>query len=662
MERLALSWTLLVCLVDGVFGQGVYQLLAGNGLTEFEKIVNSDFLMKALLSSQTSPMTVFVPSDEAIRRWRSANAPLTLNSDILQNHIAPGEWSREKLVEIAQIPFKQDRKIRSALREAPLWLQYFSSTTPKLYINNARILSPNAQTSGNQLLLIVDDVISPVGTAASAEKFIENPAGEGHRDLLSQLNEIKREVSQQFEHSLEDTNGVHTFFLPNDAAFEALKTRGAFDVAVLRGHIVPNELLFLSTMADCLDEAQRTTGTRQTGFRTLNDESSPASFDSLIAYANNSAQPQVYSLTSRGSSAVPAGRVYARIVKANIPVGNGVVHIIDRVLLLVEQNARDMLSARDSMRNFREWLNLADAQFFNNLAEPSADLTLFIPSNESIAALPVAKVHQLRTDRAFLNRIVSMHIVPGRMWRAEEMLRENTTLTASSNVKRLTFFAREMPAGKELYVEGDGVRARIVEPDIAATNAVIHMIDAVLGLPFLNVLEKLRADNNLKRTASSVERSRELNNALQSAAKNFTVFAPSDQAWANLKAQDRDALYARPDLLGRVLKRHIVAGRRVDAAYLKSGDRLATMQDEVLVKQSRDSREMQLEWKGHVAKLTTFDLSAVNGVVHVIDQVLFDRQTDITSAAASWLNSLSLVSLMSLTAILMTFSGQTWSC
>lgn len=79
----------------------------------------------------------------------------------------------------------------------------------------------------------------------------------------------------------------------------------------------------------------------------------------------------------------------------------------------------------------------------------------------------------------------------------------------------------------------------------------------------------------------------------------------------------------------QVLKRHVVAGRRMDNMQLRNGERVVMMWDELRIKQTQG--EVLLEWQGHLAKLTSYDLAAVNGVVHVIDQVLFDPKIDAKS-------------------------------
>lgn len=49
-----------------------------------------------------------------------------------------------------------------------------------------------------------------------------------------------------------------------------------------------------------------------------------------------------------------------------------------------------------------------------------------------------------------------------------------------------------------ITVEGGGVNATIILSDIAATNGYIHIIDRVLGIPYMTVQEKIETDPMLK--------------------------------------------------------------------------------------------------------------------------------------------------------------------
>jgi len=98
----------------------------------------------------------------------------------------------------------------------------------------------------------------------------------------------------------------------------------------------------------------------------------------------------------------------------------------------------------------------------------------------------------------------------------------------------------------------------------------------------------------------------------------FTVFAPTDEAFAKLPAGTLEALLADRDMLIAVLTYHVVPGR-VTAAQVVDAQSLnpATVQGERLTIQVRDG-------KVHVdnATVVTADVMASNGVIHVIDTVV----------------------------------------
>lgn len=65
--------------------------------------------------------------------------------------------------------------------------------------------------------------------------------------------------------------------------------------------------------------------------------------------------------------------------------------------------------------------------------------------------------------------------------------------------KKLYFNVVQGPRENQtVTVEGGGVNATIITPNIAATNGIIHIIDRLLGVPYTTVLDKLRTDPMLK--------------------------------------------------------------------------------------------------------------------------------------------------------------------
>ena len=97
----------------------------------------------------------------------------------------------------------------------------------------------------------------------------------------------------------------------------------------------------------------------------------------------------------------------------------------------------------------------------------------------------------------------------------------------------------------------------------------------------------------------------------------FTVFAPTDAAFAKVPKADLDALLANKAKLTSVLTYHVVAGK-VMAADVKAG-KVKTVQ----------GSDLTVTTAGGVmvdqAKVTATDIVADNGVIHVIDTVIMPK-------------------------------------
>jgi uncharacterized surface protein with fasciclin (FAS1) repeats len=98
----------------------------------------------------------------------------------------------------------------------------------------------------------------------------------------------------------------------------------------------------------------------------------------------------------------------------------------------------------------------------------------------------------------------------------------------------------------------------------------------------------------------------------------FTVFAPTDEAFAALPEGALEALLADPDQLTAVLTLHVVAGRAT-AADVMTIDSVTTVQGTVLAVDTADGVAIG------GARVVTADVEASNGVIHVIDRVLLPK-------------------------------------
>ena len=101
--------------------------------------------------------------------------------------------------------------------------------------------------------------------------------------------------------------------------------------------------------------------------------------------------------------------------------------------------------------------------------------------------------------------------------------------------------------------------------------------------------------------------------ALQSPGP-FTVFAPTDAAFAKLPPGTITTLVQNPPQLGRILKYHVVSGRYSKADL-----------DELTEVMSLEGTSIRLNFKKNEVKnanAIATDIEATNGIIHVIDNVI----------------------------------------
>ncbi len=123
------------------------------------------------------------------------------------------------------------------------------------------------------------------------------------------------------------------------------------------------------------------------------------------------------------------------------------------------------------------------------------------------------------------------------------------------------------------------------------------------------------ASTDCKTLAAAVTAA-DLVETLQSAGP-FTVFAPTDNAFADIQSDvDELLMPENKSKLAEILTYHVVSGE-VMAADLEDGQELTTVQGGTLKISIEDGKVMVGD-----ATVTTADIIASNGVIHVIDAVL----------------------------------------
>ena len=111
----------------------------------------------------------------------------------------------------------------------------------------------------------------------------------------------------------------------------------------------------------------------------------------------------------------------------------------------------------------------------------------------------------------------------------------------------------------------------------------------------------------------------------------FTVFAPTDEAFAALPKETLDALLADPEALAKILTYHVLAGQ-VMAADVTDGLSGPTVAGPDITFTIVDGKPMIND-----AKIIATDIVASNGVIHVIDKVILPPAEGAAAPVMAWL-------------------------
>jgi len=106
----------------------------------------------------------------------------------------------------------------------------------------------------------------------------------------------------------------------------------------------------------------------------------------------------------------------------------------------------------------------------------------------------------------------------------------------------------------------------------------------------------------------------------------FTVFAPTNAAFGKLPKGTVDTL-VKPEnkaTLTKILTYHVVPGK-LNAADLKDGQKLTTVEGEQLTVKKSGGKAMLVDAKGGSSTITIPDVNQSNGVIHVIDTVVMPK-------------------------------------
>jgi transforming growth factor-beta-induced protein len=289
------------------------------------------------------------------------------------------------------------------------------------------------------------------------------------------------------------------------------------------------------------------------------------------------------------------------IIATDIRVGNGIVHLIDEVIV-------DHLNIVERAIATPQTQTLVDAVVAGDLAgtlSGAGPFTVFAPTNEAFAALPSDVLGRLLdpANQAILQKLLTYHVIPAAV-READLVDDTDVGTVEGTTVRI-----DLDGGAT--VNG----ANIVATDVETENGVIHLIDEVL-IGSLDIVDQavLYGFDTLVGAVQSAGLESTLRGDNMGAG--FTVFAPTNDAFAAIAPLPTDA-----GVLSNILTYHVLP-LTAESSGLSDGQVVATVQGgDVTIRIAGDGT-ISIEGATNTVTVTVVDVPAKNGVIHVIDAVL----------------------------------------
>ncbi len=400
-------------------------------------------------------------------------------------------------------------------------------------------------------------------------------------------------------------SGDYTVFAPTNAAFNALPE------GVLES-LTEEQLLDIVTFHVTEGSVPSTALQAQQDVEMLNEE-------------NTLVQSSAAGVIVNGSS---------NVVKADLEATNGYIHGIDEVLLprdiRIALEIPNLVDVAEEAGAFTTLIDLVESVGLTTTLQYLGPYTAFAPTDEAFEAL-FAEVDPGSLTEEQITFILTYHVIAGPGIASGDLAPEQAVESANEELLYIT-------SDEENGVVVNG-NSTVVDADVEASNGIIHVVDNVL-LPnaFLNTVQVAQKNYNFTQLVELIVQA-DLVEAV--ASQEFTVFAPTNDAFADLFAEvDPGSLTA--EQVEEILLYHTIPGETIASGDLQAQQAVPSTTDE----------NLYITVNGDVvvngnSTVVAADVASSNGIIHAVDTVLLPNAfVDITAIAQKNYDLTSLVGLL----------------
>lgn len=251
-------------------------------------------------------------------------------------------------------------------------------------------------------------------------------------------------------------------------------------------------------------------------------------------------------------------------------------------------------------------------------------ITVLAPTNAAfdsfLAANNFDSLDEVPTD--LLTQVLLNHVLSGSL-QSNDLSRGyyNTSATSAVSGGPMSIYVSTSNG-----VSFNGI-SQVTNPNIEADNGIIHVVDAVIGLP--TVVDMVSADTNLTALLSVLTRNdlttdfvSILSTPFGTSPAPFTVFAPTNAAFGDLRVELGIGTLSEIDepTLNATLTYHVVGGSNVGSSGLTDNMTISTLGGDITANVTGGAS--LTDSNGRVSMITLTDIQTNNGIIHIIDKVI----------------------------------------
>jgi transforming growth factor-beta-induced protein len=552
--------------------------------------------LEETLRDRKSDFTVLAPTNEAFEKLLKdlnltaeqllANKPLL--TQVLTYHVIAGE-------SVLSRQFKDGESIAT--------------------VNGQRVIIKSTRTPGKPRMIEVTDATGGVSKVTLADLKSRNgvvhlidrvllPTDKDIVQVAQGVNDFSILVEAVVAAGLVDTlkgKGPFTVFAPTNAAFaallgelnvtkEALLANKPLLTSVLTYHVLPK-----AVFADELSDGLKATTVQ--------------------------GQEIAFSIKEGKASITDASGRTSNIVAVNVQATNGVVHVIDKVILPKPDAPApsDIVAIASANPDFSILVEAVVAAGLVDTLKGTGPFTVFAPTNAAFAALlDELKITKdaLLANKPLLTSVLTYHVLSGKVL-ANQLSNGLAAATVQGQPIRFA-----LAGGKASIVDARGRSANIVATDVLASNGVIHVLDKVILPTDKNIVQVAQGNPSFSILVEAVVAAGLVETL--SGAGPFTVFAPTNDAFAALLQElhlTKAQLLANKPLLTKVLTYHVVSGQ-VLSSQIPFDQPIKSVEGQTF----KIGKDLKItDQAGRKSGIVATDVAATNGVVHVIDKVILPK-------------------------------------